>query len=215
MAQLLMTYDGHREYITAPPYIGDNSVETLPKMTSADLELLPDDGNRYELIAGELYVSHQPSWKHQYICGRLFRYLDEWNDATGLGVVNAAPGLIFSDYDDVAPDLVWISYATLQTALLPDGKLHSAPELIVEVLSPGSSNQKRDREAKLKLYGRWLVQEYWIVNGQDREVEVYRHDGTSLAFCATINNDQQLQSSVLPGFSCLVSNLFFQPKAPV
>ena len=70
---------------------------------------MPEDGKLYELIEGELYASRQPSWDHQYSCVRLGRFLDEWNEQTGLGVVNAAPGVIFAEDDDVAPDLVWIS----------------------------------------------------------------------------------------------------------
>jgi Uma2 family endonuclease len=186
-------------------------VETLPKLTSADLEVLPEDGKLYELIEGELFVSRQPSWDHQYTCGRLFRFLDEWNEQTGLGVVNAAPGLIFAEDDDVAPDLIWISQATLRTALGEDGKLHSAPELVIEVLSPGFSNQQRDRQAKLKLYSRRGVQEYWIVNWQEREVEIYRNDGTSLKFWGTLSSEGLLESPLLPRFSCQVSRLFFQP----
>lgn len=187
-------------------------METLPKLTSADLGLLPEDGKLYELIEGELYVSRQPSWDHQYSCVRLGRFLDEWNEQTGLGVVNAAPGVIFAEDDDVAPDLVWISHGKLSAALGEDRKLHSAPELIIEVLSPGSSNQQRDRQAKLKLYSRRGVLEYWIVNGQEHEVEVYRYDGTSLRFCATFQSEDLLQSTLLPGFSCHVSKLFFQPQ---
>lgn len=187
-------------------------METLPKLTSADLKVLPEDGKLYELIEGELYVSRQPSWDHQYTCGRLFRFLDEWDEQTGLGVVNAAPGVIFAEDDDVAPDLVWISQRTLSTALGEDRKLHSAPELVIEVLSPGFSNQQRDRQAKLKLYGRRGVQEYWIVNWQEHEVEIYRHDGTSLKFWGTLHSDEPLESPLLPGFSCLVSKLFFQPS---
>ena len=187
------------------------NVETLPKLTSADLEVLPEDGKLYELIEGELYASRHPSWDHQFACGRLFRFLDEWNEQTGLGVVNAAPGLIFAEDDDVAPDLVWISLATLSTALGEDRKLHSAPELVIEVLSPGVSNQQRDRQAKLKLYGRRGVQEYWIVNGQEQEVDIYRHDGTSLKFWRTLRSDDCIESPLLPGFSCLVNKFFFHP----
>jgi len=84
--------------------------------------------------------------------------------------------------------------------------------LIIEVLSPGDSNQQRDRQAKLKLYSRRGVFEYWIVNAQEREVEVYRYDGTSLRFWATFQSEDLLQSTLLPGFSCHVSKLFFQPQ---
>jgi Uma2 family endonuclease len=185
-------------------------METLPKMTSADLKLLPEDGNLYELIEGEFYLSTQPSWRHQFTCGRLFRFLDEWNEQTGAGVANCAPGLIFADDDDVAPDLVWISREKLATALGDDEKLHSAPELVVEVLSPGLSNWRRDRQAKLQLYSRRGVQEYWIVNYHDRNIEIYRHDGTTLNPSATLYSDDLLKSSLLPGFSCRVDTLFLQ-----
>lgn len=185
-------------------------METLPKLTSADLGLLPEDGKLYELIDGELYVSRQPSWDHQYSCVRLGRFLDEWNEQTGLGVVNAAPGVIFAEDDDVAPDLVWISHGKLSTALGEDRKLHSAPEMVIEVLSPGFSNQQRDRQAKLKLYSRRGVEEYWIVNGLKHEVEIYRHDGMGLRFCITLGGEDLLESPLLPGFSCPVSKLFFE-----
>ena len=196
----------HRE---RPERTGANSVETLPKLTSADLELLPEDGKVYELIEGELYVSRQPSWDHQYICLRLGRFLDEWNEETGLGVVNAAPGLIFAEDDDVAPDLVWISTTALAAALREDRKLHAAPELVIEVLSPGLSSEQRDRQAKLKLYDRRGVQEYWIVSWQEQEVEVYRREGASLRLWTTLHQDDILESPLLPGFSCRVSKLFF------
>src|SRR5205085_5073377 len=111
------------------------------KFTSADLALLPDDGKRYELIAGELYMSKQPGWHHQYACGRLFKFLDDWNESTGLGMVNLAPGVIFAEDDDVAPDVVWISHERLATALGEGGHLYTAPEIVIEVLSPGKANE--------------------------------------------------------------------------
>ena len=74
--------------------------------TSADLELLPDDGKRYEIIDGELHVSKQPGWHHQFVCGQLFSLLQRWSDETQSGQANIAPGVIFSDDGDVAPDVV-------------------------------------------------------------------------------------------------------------
>ena len=58
---------------------------TSSKFTSADLLLMPDDGKRYEVIQGELHVAKQPSYQHQFACGRVFRFLDEWNDRSGSG----------------------------------------------------------------------------------------------------------------------------------
>ena len=189
-------------------------MSTAEKFTSADLALMPDDGKRYEIIEGELYVSRQPSAEHQYTCGRLFKFLDDWDTEAGLGVAFIAPGLIFADDDDVAPDVVWISHERLNNALDQAGHLHAAPELVIEVLSPGKANEERDRQAKLKLYSRRGVHEYWIVNWMQRLVEVYRREQGALRQAATLYAEDALTSPLLPGFSCQVSKLFFKPSAP-
>lgn len=180
------------------------------KFTSADLAFMPEDGKRYELIEGDLHVSRQPSWEHQYVCSRLFRFLDEWNDENGLGTVNTAPGLLFAD-DDVAPDVVWISRGRLTGALDQAGHLRAAPELVVEVLSPGATDEQRDRQAKRKLYSRRGVQEYWIVNWTRRLVKVHRREQGALRLVATLYEQDELATPVLPGFACAISKLFFTP----
>jgi Uma2 family endonuclease len=179
------------------------------KFTSTDLALMPDDGKRYELIEGELYVSRQPSLEHQYTCGRLFKFLDDWDMETGLGATIPAPGLIFAEDDDVAPDVVWISRERLTNARDAAGHLHTAPELAVEVLSPGKANEQRDRQAKLKLYSRRGVQEYWIVDWMQKLVEVHRREQGALRLAATLYEQDALTSPLLPDFSCQVAKLFF------
>lgn len=181
---------------------------TTLRWTSRDLELLPDDGKRYEIVDGELYMSKQPHWHHQFVCGRVFMLLQLWSNQTKAGMANLAPGVIFAEDDDVAPDVVWISRERLATALQPDGKLHTAPELVVEVLSPGTTNTSRDREAKLKLYSRRGVLEYWIVNWQERYLEVYRREEAVLKLHSTLYEADVLRSPHLPGFSCQVSEIF-------
>src|SRR3954453_20465791 len=171
------------------------------RWTSADLDLMPDDGKRYEIIDGELYVSKQPHWYHQVVCTSLSTPLDIWSRQHRAGVVAGAPGIIFADDDDVAPDLVWISRERLATALEPDGKLHAAPDLVVEILSPGATNERRDREAKLKLYSRRGVREYWIVNWQRRQVEVFRRVDAALQMQVTLLDGDSLESPLLPGFA--------------
>jgi Uma2 family endonuclease len=178
------------------------------RWTSADLKTLPDDGKRYEVIDGELYVSKQPHYYHQLVCVNVVALLNTWNSRTGLGQVNLAPGIIFSDDDDVAPDVIWISAARREIALGSDGKLHSAPELIIEVLSPGERNERRDREAKLKLYSRRGVQEYWIINWRLRHLEIYRREDAELRLVRTLNQDDVIESPLLEGFSCPVARLF-------
>jgi Uma2 family endonuclease len=116
--------------------------------------------------------------------------------------------VIFADDDDVAPDVVWISHTRRAAALGSDGHLHAAPELVVEVLSPGSTNERRDREAKLKLYSRRGVLEYWIVDWRTQQVEVYQREDLALHLVATLHPTDRLTSLLLPGFSCEVATLF-------
>ena len=181
---------------------------TVKRWTSADLEGLPDDGNRYEIIDGELYVSKQPHPYHQYVCTRTSAQLLSWSDQNGEGITMGAPGLIFADDDDVAPDVVWFSSARFKEAFGPDGKLHAAPELVIEVLSPGTANERRDREIKLGLYSRRGVSEYWIVNWRLRQVEVYRRDEAELRLVGTLQECDTLATPLLLNFSCSVADLF-------
>ncbi|MBI3971477.1 MAG: Uma2 family endonuclease [Chloroflexi bacterium] len=184
---------------------------TSLRWTTADLEGFPDplDDTRYEIIDGELYVSRQPDLGHQHVCIQVSTALQSWSTVTGRGFAYQAPGVIFAEDDNVAPDVVWISRERLRTALKEDGMLHEAPELIVEVLSPGAANETRDRDAKLKLYSRRSVEEYWIVDWQNRQVEVYRRDGPALRLVTTLDEHGHLESPLLPGFSVLVGKLFF------
>ncbi|HZU02067.1 MAG TPA: Uma2 family endonuclease [Ktedonobacteraceae bacterium] len=187
--------------------VAGKAVATLP-WTSQDLEMLPDNGKRYEIIDGELYVSTRPHYYHQRACGLVFKLLDNWSEQTEAGEANLAPGLIFAEDDDVASDVIWTSRERLATALQPDGKLHAPPELVVEVLSPGVTNERRDRQFKLRLYSRRGVLEYWIVSWQERRLEIYRREETLLKLHSTLYETDMLQSPLLPDFRCQVSQFF-------
>jgi Uma2 family endonuclease len=183
---------------------------TTFRWTTADLALFPEplDDTRYEIIDGELYVSTQPSLDHQYASDAACATLRSWNASTGLGLTFSAPGVILIGDDNVAPDVVWISKERYRTARGADGKLHALPELVVEVLSPGASNERRDREVKLGLYSRRGVAEYWIVDCAARLVEVYRRDGDALRLVATFGASDEVRTDLLPGFSLTVGDLF-------
>jgi Uma2 family endonuclease len=176
--------------------------------TTADLDLLPDNGNRYEIIDGELFVTKAPHWGHQKATGRTYSALDTWSLSTGLGQAALNPGIIFSDADNVIPDVVWASNERLAILLDEAGHLTAAPELIVEILSPGAENVRRDREVKLKLYSARGVREYWIVDWQLQQVEVYRREQASLKLVATLFSNDVLSTPLLPGFSCAIAQLF-------
>jgi len=177
-------------------------MQSAVRYTTAYLDALPEshDGTRYEIIDGELYVSHQPHWEHQYASTSIASGLDRWSRMSKRGMVNTAPGVIFSEYDSVAPDLVWISFSRLREGLLDDGKLHVAPESMIEILSSGSRNVRRDREAKLNLYDTTGVEEYWIVDWRTKTLDVFRRRDGRLAFVETLSGDDRLTSPLLPGF---------------
>ncbi|MFM7448489.1 MAG: Uma2 family endonuclease [Leptolyngbyaceae cyanobacterium] len=178
------------------------------RWTTSDLELLPESSNRYEIIDGELFVTRAPHWKHQRAGGKIYRALDDWSETTGLGEAVQAPGVIFSDADNVIPDVVWISRKRLANGLDEAGHLTIAPDLVVEVLSPGIQNERRDREAKLKLYTERGVQEYWILDWRSHQVEVYRRENARLKLVCTLLVNDTVTSPLLPDFACLVQRLF-------
>ncbi|MCC3405699.1 MAG: Uma2 family endonuclease [Microcoleus sp. PH2017_10_PVI_O_A] len=178
------------------------------RWTSADLESLPDNGNRYEIIEGELVVTRAPRWEHQNIVDNVCRTLGNWSIETGLGKAATTAGLIFTDSDNVIPDVVWVSYELLAQILDEAGHLAGAPELVVEVMSPGEENEKRDRQSKLKLYSVQGVREYWIFDRIQQKVEIYRRESGVLKLAMTLFKEDNLTSPLLPGFSVSVAELF-------
>ncbi|MGB3755366.1 MAG: Uma2 family endonuclease [Rivularia sp. (in: cyanobacteria)] len=193
------------------------SIEDRVRWTTADIELLPDNGDRYEIIDGELFVTTVPHWKHQKVIGWVFSVLNDWSEQNQSGQAIPIPGVIFTDADNVIPDVVWVSKERLSALIDDAGHLTGAPDLAVEVLSEGVINQRRDREAKLKLYGLRGVQEYWILDwryakrdtgGVSQQVEVYRRDKAQLKLVATLLSSDELTSPLLPNFNCAVARLF-------
>jgi Uma2 family endonuclease len=182
------------------------------RFTAADLERMPDiEGVRYEIIDGELYVSRAPGEPHQYVCTTLILALESWSRQTGAGITVPAPGVVFSEDNDVIPDLVWISHQRRAEALDEKRHYRRAPELVVEVLSPGAANRVRDRDAKLGLYSRQGVLEYWIPDWEAQLVEVYRQRAGALRLVATLGDGDVLTSPIFPGFSCPVASLWAPP----
>lgn len=180
------------------------------RWTTRDLDAMPDDGGwkRYEIIDGELFVTRAPHIRHQGAAGKLHVRLETWSEMTGLGSTFQAPGVIFSPTDAVIPDVVWISRERLANGIDESGHLIVAPEIVIEILSPGDLNEQRDKEVKLKLYSLHGVQEYWIVNWQLKTLEVYRHTAGQLRMVATLLDRDVLTSPLLPGFSTEIAQVF-------
>jgi Uma2 family endonuclease len=179
------------------------------RWTVADLEQIESkETERYEIIDGELIVTHAPSWRHQFPCSQLNTALEVWSGATGRGTTLQVPGLVFSEEDAVIPDIVWSSWGRLWAAEDRAGHFTLAPELVVEIVSPGAENERRDRQTKLALYSRRGVDEYWIVDWQRRTIDVYRRTTGGLELAQTLSADGILESPLLPGFRLEVTRIW-------
>ena len=185
------------------------------RYTIADLEqMTPQNGERMELIDGELFVSRQPSSDHQYAADEIQAALRAWSHDSRLGMAFSAPGLVFDGQNAAAPDVIWMSLQRIADGRDSAGHFVIGPELVVEVLSPGSANGCRDRETKLALYSREGVDEYWIVDLHARHVEILTRQEGRLRVTTTLPTDGQLTSSLLPGFRLRVDRLWVPAWMP-
>lgn len=143
-----------------------------PPLTIADLEATPDDGKRYELIDGQLYVSDSAYYTHQTVLWNVALAVCEYLRSHPIGEIVPGIGVVLDDFNSVIPDLLFFTNER-KSRILVDGRLIAAPDIAIEILSPGESNVRRDREIKRKLYSAHGVGEYWIVDPETRSVEVY------------------------------------------
>ena len=179
-----------------------------PPLTVTDLEGMPEDGNRYEVIEGELYVSTAPGLPHQSALGNLYFALKLYLKDHQLGSVYFGVGVVFDEFSGVIPDLLFISNARLKRTLA-GGRLIAAPEIVVEALSPGKTNENRDRLVKRKLYSSRGVSEYWILDPENRTVEISRkRKEGGLKHALVLHEDDEITSHILPDLRVPVAQLF-------
>src|SRR5436853_4240876 len=159
---------------------------------------LPDDGNRYEVIDGVLYMTTAPSPFHQWIIRQIVRVLFTHIDDAGAGLTLWAPiGLFMPSCDPVQPDILVIRADDLH--IIHDRRISGIPALLVEVLSP--SNSEQDTHTKSWAYARAGVPEYWIVRPASRDVLVCsRPDATLGDYTQTelVGPEGELVSPTLP-----------------
>jgi Uma2 family endonuclease len=139
------------------------------KLGYSDLVATPDDGKRYELVEGNLYVTPSPSPVHQRISRRLQRQLEDYFHDRSIGeVFNAPIDLILTNQDVLVPDLVVVA----KPQHITKRGIEGPPLLVVEILSP--STRKQDRGTKARRYAELGVEHYWIVDPARRHVECHR-----------------------------------------
>ena len=183
------------------------------RLTVRDYLSIPeDDENRYELIDGELYMAPAPSWRHQRAAFRLCDALDKFVYANELGEIAIAPiDVYLSDEDVFQPDIVYISIERLDI-IHPNG-VHGAPDLVVEVLSPGT--ERRDKTLKSARYAMFNVREYWQADPVAKTITVLRARDGVFERVGMFGEGMTLETPLLPGLRVDVSAVFdyYVPQA--
>jgi Uma2 family endonuclease len=178
------------------------------KLTYDDFVQFPDDGMRHELIDGEHYVTPSPNTKHQTLSINLTVLIGSWLERNPIGQLFHAPfDVVFSNFDVVEPDLLYLSNARAADALTPQ-HVRGVPELVIEIASPGT--RKRDETVKRRLYERAGVSEYWVVDPEIDTVRVYRLEGEAFARVIELAADAGdiVTSALLPGLEIPLSRVF-------
>ncbi|MBA2735324.1 MAG: Uma2 family endonuclease [Pyrinomonadaceae bacterium] len=189
-------------------------VRPLPIIyTVDDLDFMPEDTNRYELIGGKLFVSRAPHLDHQLLIGNLMFQFRLYLEKNPSGIIVTTPGVIFSPKDAVIPDLVFAAHETVKKSVAGEderfeGKFKAAPELMIEILSYGKQDVKRDRIYKRTLYGDYGVKEYWVVDGLFNAIEVYRLEESGLNLFKRFEIYETIETPLLPGFSLKLTEIF-------
>jgi Uma2 family endonuclease len=188
----------------------DEVMRTTPgvKLTYDDFLQFPDDGKRHELIDGEHYVTPSPNRKHQAIVWNLAGMIAPYLESHPVGRAFVAPfDVVFSDFDVVEPDLLFISNARLD-GVLTAKNVQGAPNLVVEIASP--STRTRDETLKRTLYERFRVEEYWVIEPSAETIVVYRHDDAAYRPSSelTVKAGHTLITSLLPGLRLPLERIF-------
>lgn len=188
------------------------TIDARLKFTYDDLELLPDDGRRHEIIDGDHFVTPSPMVRHQDVAGRLYSKLLVFLDSHPLGRVFIAPtDVVLSPIDVVVPDLLFIS--SERRSILTAKNVQGAPDLVLEVLS--NSTRRTDEVIKRKLYERFGVVEYWVADPVVDRLRIYRRDGDAYARAVELSAEagDSLTTPLLPGFEVPLSEIF-PPSTP-
>jgi Uma2 family endonuclease len=177
-----------------------------PKLTYEDLRKMPEDGKRYELIDGEVYMTPSPNTKHQVVVGNLYVALRRFAEETGIGKVFLAPfDVVFGERTAVQPDLLFIR--TERLSILTDLNVQGAPDLVIEVLSP--STAAFDRETKLQVYARAGVPELWYVDPKEEIVEILNlSPNRRYKKTARLSGDAPVASQALHGLRLTLEEVF-------
>ena len=182
------------------------SLDVLPgKLDYDDFWSLPDDGNRYEIIDGKLYVTPAPAMRHQIVANRLQYLLNRHLNGRGLGHAFAAPtAVILGPYRQVQPDLLFISRE--KSKLVTSKEVDGAPDLAVEIVSP--SSKKADRVVKSAAYAESGISWYWIVDPDERTIEEYQLENGQYRLIRKWEEPDAFEPTLFAGLTLPLEGLF-------
>ena len=178
-----------------------------PLISIYDLESLPDDGNMYELFEGELSVAKAPSLKHQELITNIATILNIYLWQNPVGQIWVTPGVIFDEYNSAIPDLVFIAKERI-SQIASGIHIVGAPDLAIEIMSPGTENVRRDQIVKRQTYAKFGIKEYWIVEPLVEIIEITRLTENVLASVGVFRNADKIETPLLSDFSFLVKDVF-------
>ena len=181
---------------------------TKRRVSFADLQRMPDDGNRYELYDGELRVVPAPSPMHQLVLRRLYDIFHEYMKVEGGDVFFAPLDIVLSEHDVIEPDLMYFT-ASSCARLRPREPIRFAPDLAIEVLLP--STKRIDRGPKSDLLARHHLPEYWLVDPDACSLEVRLEQDGRYPDSILITSGR-CQSRTLPGLAVEIEPLFVWPR---
>jgi Uma2 family endonuclease len=151
------------------------------RWTLDELHSLPDDGNKYEVVRGELFVTPAPTPTHETVCARLHRILDRYVESVQLGLVYNPRAVLQFEDSEVEPDLMVRQEHTGDSSTWSSAPV---PSLIVEVFSPAT--KRRDQNQKRDLYMDAGVGEYWMVDPEQRAFIVIRKECENVVITDTM-----------------------------
>lgn len=187
-----------------------NPSPSAVRLTYDDFVHFPDDGKRHELIDGAHYVTPSPNSKHQAVLGNLHFLIRGHLQTHPVGRVFLSPfDVVFSHFDVVEPDLLYLSHARAAEVLTPT-HVRGTPELVVEIGSP--STRRRDETIKRRLYERSGVTEYWFADPELDVVRIYRRDGSGFGRPTELSAEHGdvLITPLLPGLELPLSAVFLE-----
>ena len=173
--------------------------------TYEDYATMPDDGKRYQIVDGVLFMSPSPDTRHQDTVGAIFIYLRDHAIRNEVGKVYISPlDVELNPKTVVQPDVLVILHAHLER--ISDKRIIGAPDLVVEVASPGTTGF--DRRQKQDAYAHASVPEYWIIDPASHTAELLILENATYRSLGIFEGQQTLPSTVVPGFSVPVAQFF-------